>query len=138
MSKKNMSEKIDNKGKRGLKSIKLKLILVIIPLVIIATFIMLSITYKRSREIIMEYADQLVQSLTISNTHEIENWSQDIISGLNQVKNTLDNIQLSDDELMEYLKTTRIRVKVTKKEFILDFQIIDSLNHQVGFQMKIM
>lgn len=106
MSKKNMSEKIDNKGKRGLKSIKLKLILVIIPLVIVATFIMLSITYKRSREIIMEYADQLVQSLTISNTHEIENWSQDIISGLNQVKNTLDNIQLSDDELMEYLKTT--------------------------------
>lgn len=90
----------------GIKSIKLKLILVIIPLVIIATFIMLSITYKRSREIIMEYADQLVQSLTISNTHEIENWSQDIISGLNQVKNTLDNIQLSDDELMEYLKTT--------------------------------
>lgn len=98
----------ENKGNKtiGIKSIKLKLILVIIPLVIIATFIMLSITYKRSREIIMEYADQLVQSLTISNTHEIENWSQDIISGLNQVKNTLDNIQLSDDELMEYLKTT--------------------------------
>lgn len=101
-------ENKENKGNKtiGIKSIKLKLILVIIPLVIIATFIMLSITYKRSREIIMEYADQLVQSLTISNTHEIENWSQDIISGLNQVKNTLDNIQLSDDELMEYLKTT--------------------------------
>ncbi|MBS5931636.1 MAG: methyl-accepting chemotaxis protein [Clostridiales bacterium] len=103
-----MSKDKGNKGNKtiGIKSIKLKLILVIIPLVIIATFIMLSITYKRSREIIMEYADQLVQSLTISNTHEIENWSQDIISGLNQVKNTLDNIQLSDDELMEYLKTT--------------------------------
>lgn len=103
-----MSKDKGNKENKtiGIKSIKLKLILVIIPLVIIATFIMLSITYKRSREIIMEYADQLVQSLTISNTHEIENWSQDIISGLNQVKNTLDNIQLSDDELMEYLKTT--------------------------------
>lgn len=102
----NINNKSEKKNKRGLKSIKMKLILVIIPLVIIATFIMLSITYTRSREIIMEYADQLVQSLTISNTHEIENWSQDIISGLNQVKNTLDNIQLSDDELMEYLKTT--------------------------------
>lgn len=101
----NKSEK-KNKGKRGIKSIKIKLILVIIPLVIVAMVTMLNITYKKSREIIVDYADQLVQSITTSNTHEIENWSQDIISGLNQVKNTLDHFQLSDDELMEYLKTT--------------------------------
>lgn len=101
----NKSEK-KNKNKRGLKSIKMKLILVIIPLVIVAMVTMLNITYKKAREIIVDYANQLVQSLTDSNTHEIENWSQDIISGMNQVKNTLDHFQLNDDELIDYLKTT--------------------------------
>lgn len=106
MSKKSKLSERNNSKPRGIKSIKLKLIIVIIPLVIIAMVTMLNITYTKSREIIVDYAEGLIQSLTISNTHEIENWSQDIISGLNQVKNTLDNIPLNDDELMNYLKTT--------------------------------
>lgn len=88
------------------KSIKLKLILAIIPLVIVSTSILLDIVYKKSKEIIIDYAGQLVQSTTRSNAHEIENWSQDIISGLNQIKNTMDNIPLNDTELRRYLEST--------------------------------
>lgn len=91
---------------KGIRSIKVKLIFVLIPLVILAMSILLNTTYKKSKEIIVDYADQLVQSLTISNEHEIENWSQDIVSGLNQVKNTIDNINLNKNELLDYLKTT--------------------------------
>ncbi|PHV69791.1 chemotaxis protein [Sporanaerobium hydrogeniformans] len=92
--------------KKGITSIKFKLIALIIPLVILTISILLNITYKKSREMIVNYAQQLVQALTVSNEHEIETWSQDIISGLNQIKNTIDAMELKDDELLGYLKTT--------------------------------
>ena len=100
-----MKEKNEN-NKRGIKSIKIKLILIIIPIVILAMTVLISMTYNKSKEIIVEYARQLVEALTESNTHEIETWSHEIISGLNQVKNTLDHVELSEDELKTYLETT--------------------------------
>ncbi|HCL01230.1 MAG TPA: methyl-accepting chemotaxis protein [Lachnoclostridium phytofermentans] len=88
------------------RSIKTKLILTIAPLVVLAIGTLLMITYTNSRKIIMDDANQLVKSLTKSNAHEIETWSQEIISSLNQVQNTLNNVELDNNALLKYLKTT--------------------------------
>ncbi|ABX41894.1 methyl-accepting chemotaxis protein [Lachnoclostridium phytofermentans] len=88
------------------RSIKTKLILIIAPLVVIAIGTLLMITYTNSRKIIMDDANQLVKSLTKSNANEIETWSQEIISSLNQVQNTLNNVELDTNALMKYLKST--------------------------------
>ena len=112
------------------RSIKTKLILIIAPLVVLAIGTLLMITYTNSRKIIVDYANQLVQSLTKSNANELETWSQEIISSLNQVQNTLDNIELDNDALMKYLKTTMnqndsfangVYVGTDKQELIVPF-----------------
>jgi len=64
------------------------------------------ITYTTSRKIIMDDANQLVKSLTKSNANEIETWSQEIITSLNQIQNTLNNVELDNNALLKYLKTT--------------------------------
>ncbi|WP_312370382.1 methyl-accepting chemotaxis protein [Lachnoclostridium sp.] len=88
------------------RSIKTKLILIIAPLVVLAIGTLLMITYTTSRKIIMDDANQLVKSLTKSNANEIETWSQEIITSLNQIQNTLNNVELDNNALLKYLKTT--------------------------------
>lgn len=89
-----------------MKSIKMKIILTVIPVVIFAMFILVTLTYTESKRIIVNYAEQVVQSSTRSNEHEIEIWSQEILSGLNQIKNTINHMDMSDSQLLDYLKTT--------------------------------
>lgn len=96
-----------NKSKeKGMKSIKLKLIVIIVPLAIVTTTALLMLTYSKSKQIIVDYARQLVSSLTESNTHEIESWAGVITAELDQVKNTIDQVSMTEPELLSYLKTT--------------------------------
>ena len=84
---------------------KAKLILIIIPLVIVTIASLVLTMYFKSKTIIVSYANELVQSQTTSNAHEVETWSQTILSSLNQVKNTLDNVEMTDEQLMKYLES---------------------------------
>lgn len=104
--------------------------------VVIAIGTLLMITYTSSKKIIVDYANQLVESSTKSNANELETWSQEIISSLNQVQNTLNNIEFNNDTLMKYLKTTMnqnesfangVYVGTDKQELIVpfDFQMPD-------------
>ncbi len=87
-------------------SIKAKLIFIIVPLVIATIGVILAITFTHSKGIIVDYANKLVQSLTVSNANEVETWSQEILSSLNQVQNTLDSVEMDKATLMKYLNTT--------------------------------
>lgn len=109
---------------KGIKSIKVKLIIIIIPLVILATTILLMMTYSKSKKIIVGYANQLVSSLTDSNTHEIETWTNEITSELDQVKNTIEHIALTEIELLNYLKTTMNRNDSYKNGVYIGLKII--------------
>lgn len=91
---------------RGFRSIKTKLILLILPVVILVMGVLLSITYQNSKKIIVNYANDLVKSLTVSNAHEVETWSQEILSSLNQIQNTLNTVDMDNSTLMKYLSTT--------------------------------
>lgn len=99
-------EKKEVRSTKSKRSIKTKLILIIAPLVVLAIGTLLMITYTNSKKIIVDYANKLVESSTKSNANELETWSQEIISSLNQVQNTLDNVELDKDALLKYLKTT--------------------------------
>ena len=90
---------------KGFKGMKGKLLIIIIPLVIVTIASLVLTMYFKSKSIIVDYANELVQSQTISNANEVETWSQTILSSLNQVKNTLDNVEMTDQELMDYLAT---------------------------------
>ncbi|SKB56344.1 methyl-accepting chemotaxis sensory transducer with Cache sensor [Acetoanaerobium noterae] len=91
------------KDNKKLFSMKAKLIAIIIPLVIITIASLVFTMYFNTKKIIVGYANALVQSATASNSHEVETWSETILSSLNQLKNTLDNVEMTEDELMSYL-----------------------------------
>ncbi len=90
--------------KRG--SIKAKLILVILPIIIISIVTLLTITFQKSKNIIVNYGNKMVNSIANANSNQIETWSQDILSSLNGVKNTLDHVKFTADTQMNYLITT--------------------------------
>jgi len=94
----------ESKTKRG--SMKAKLIFIVIPIIIISIITLLTITFQASKNIIVDYGNQLIKSVTIANGNQIETWSQNIIATLNGVQNTLDNVEFNDDTQMSYLKTT--------------------------------
>lgn len=85
-------------------SLKTKLILVIIPITVISILILLLTVFSASRKTIEDNADQLLLADTYSNAHEIETWSQDILTMLNTIKDTIDNVDMPNGEL-SYLKT---------------------------------
>ena len=89
-----------------LSSMKSKLIMIISPIVILVIAVLLILTYSKAQQIIVEYADELVESVTASNGHEIEIWSKDILSGLDQIQNTIDVVDLDEEQFMNYLKST--------------------------------
>ena len=101
--------KNNEKKKRGFVSIKLKLVATIIPFIIIGMLIILNFTYRKAQEIIVDYGKGIVDSITVADAKEFETWSGSILSELNQIKNTIENVPLSEVELLNYLKSTMNR-----------------------------
>ncbi|WMJ89853.1 methyl-accepting chemotaxis protein [Anaerocolumna sp. MB42-C2] len=97
------------KEKGGLRSTKTKLIIVVIPISILSIVALLAITFQSSKRIILSYGDQIIKSLSGANVNSIETWSQGIISSLNEVQNTLEQVDFTDEELLKYLATTMNR-----------------------------
>lgn len=85
---------------------KAKLIMIVLPVVIAVIAILLVLTYEKSKTIIVDYANNLVGSMTESNQHEIEIWSKDILSGLNQIQNTINTLNLDQAQYEAYLMST--------------------------------
>ena len=92
--------------KKMLNSMKAKLIMIVLPVVIAVIAILLVLTYEKSKTIIVDYANNLVGSMTESNQHEIEIWSKDILSGLNQIQNTINTLNLDQAQYEAYLIST--------------------------------
>lgn len=92
--------------KSKLNSMKAKLIMIVLPVVIAVIAILLVLTYGKSKTIIVNYANDLVGAMTESNQHEIEIWSKDILSGLDQIQNTLNTLTLDQEQYEKYLIST--------------------------------
>lgn len=99
--------KTNENGKSRIRSTKAKLIFVVIPISIISIVALLTITFIASKNIILSYGNQIIKSMSNANANEIETWSQDIISSLNQVQNTLEQVDFTEDDLLKYLGSTK-------------------------------
>jgi methyl-accepting chemotaxis protein len=85
---------------------KTKLISIVIPISIVLIIALLTVTFQVSKGIILTYGNKVVESISAANANEIKTWSQDIISTLNQVKNTLEQVELDDTQTINYLAST--------------------------------
>lgn len=85
---------------------KAKLISVVIPISVLSIIVLLTITFQASKGIILNYGNEVVKSISAANANEIKTWSQDIISTLNQVKNTLEQVDLDNTQTINYLAST--------------------------------
>lgn len=86
--------------------IKAKLIFIVIPISIVSIVALLTITFQASKKILLDYGDQNIKSISNANANEIETWTQDIIASLNQVQNTLEQVDFTEEELLKYLGST--------------------------------
>lgn len=87
--------------------IKAKLIFIVIPISIVSIVALLTITFQASKKIILDYGDLNIKSISNANANEIETWTQDIIASLNQVQNTLEQVDFTGEELLKYLGSTK-------------------------------
>lgn len=101
-----MGNKIKKVKKKRLTGTKTKLITIVIPISILSIIAILFTTFQASKKIILDYGNIVVQSISEANANEIETWSTNIVSNLNSVKNTLDNVDLTKEEVIDYLATT--------------------------------
>ncbi len=100
-------KKTKEKGRSRTGSTKAKLIFGVIPIIIVSIIALLTITFQASKGIILNYGNQIIKSMSGANANEIETWSQDIISSLNEVQNTLEQVDFTDEELLKYLASTK-------------------------------
>ncbi|BCJ93327.1 methyl-accepting chemotaxis protein [Anaerocolumna cellulosilytica] len=98
------------RGKKAEKSriigTKTKLISIVIPISVVLIIALLAVTFQVSKGIILNYGNRVVKSISAANANEIKTWSQDIISTLNQVKNTVEQVELDDTQTINYLAST--------------------------------
>lgn len=103
MKRKDTKEK-SKKRSLGMKS---KLITTVIPVSIISIILLLTLAFQASKSIILNYGYQLLESISNTNANEIETWSQDILSSLDEVQNVLEQVDFTDEELLAYLGSTK-------------------------------
>ena len=116
---------------------KAKLIMIVLPVVIAVIAILLVLTYEKSKTIIVDYANNLVGSMTESNQHEIEIWSKDILSGLNQIQNTINTLNLDQAQYEAYLMSTAKKNDSYQMVYMSEWKTRNSLTHRAGNHQRI-
>lgn len=96
---KNTQRKRGNKSGTRMISIKAKLLGIILPTVIIMIISLVTISYNITRGIIEESSRDLLSSSIENQAGEIESWLEENLSAFNIIKQTIEGMNLSDEEL---------------------------------------
>lgn len=91
--------------KKGMVSIKAKLLGIIIPIVILQIVLLVLISYSRSSEIIEAYSQDLLESSVDNQAAQIEAWLQENIAAFQMVKTTIEKTRPDDAQLQSMLDT---------------------------------
>ena len=84
-------------------SIKTKLLGIIIPIMAITLALLIVISYYRSKSIITNSANELLQTSTKKQVNQIEGWLKQNLAGLEAAKTSLENVSLNDNDLQSLL-----------------------------------
>ncbi len=101
-----MGGKVKKAKKTRVTGTKTKLIAIVIPISILSIITILFTTFQASKKIILNYGNEVVESISEANANEIETWSTKIVASLNEVKNTLDYVDFTNEQIINYLATT--------------------------------
>jgi len=93
-----------NKGKLKYKfSIKAKLIGIIIPMMAIVVSLLIIISYNKSKSIITNSANELLETSSKKQVDQIDSWFNENLASLQAVKTTLENGNLSNEGVQNLL-----------------------------------
>lgn len=92
--------------KESYLSIKFKLLFIVIPTMIAAIIAMIVSSYFFTKEIIIEHGVSEIETVSYANASKIESYAKDTLNTFNTIKNTLELIDLSEEERLTYLKST--------------------------------
>ena len=76
---------------KGIVSIKVKLLGVIVPVVIVSILVLVLIAYRTSAGLIESYSENLLESSVENQASQIESWLEQNIGAFQIVKTTIEN-----------------------------------------------
>ena len=102
-----MAEKKDErKGKIQKISMKAKLILSVLPVIVVVLSVLVVFSYSISSDIIEERSAELLESSTSWQRTSIESWLDENLEGFNMVKRLIEQTSPSDEQLLAILNGT--------------------------------
>ena len=100
---------------KGIVSIKVKLLGVIVPVVIVSILVLVLIAYRTSAGLIESYSENLLESSVENQASQIESWLEQNIGAFQIVKTTIENTKPDDKELQTIIITQIIRRDFTSR-----------------------
>ena len=94
---------------KGIVSIKVKLLGVIVPVVIVSILVLVLIAYRTSAGLIESYSENLLESSVENQASQIESWLEQNIGAFQIVKTTIENTKPDDKELQTMLDWFTVR-----------------------------
>ena len=88
---------------KGIVSIKVKLLGVIVPVVIVSILVLVLIAYRTSAGLIESYSENLLESSVENQASQIEGWLEQNIGAFQIAKTTIENTKPDDKELQTML-----------------------------------
>lgn len=86
-------------------SIRLKLMLMVIPIVVASTLITNSIMFNRSYDIIYDQQYELLISKNKLKVDNVRRFTTEVISKLDTIRSTINHVKFTDEELVNYLNS---------------------------------
>ena len=91
------------KQQKGMVSIKVKLLGIILPVVIAIMVLLVGILYFISNDIIKEYSESLLRSSIENQVNQIEAWLNENLSAFGIAKQTMEQTNFQKEQLQDIL-----------------------------------
>ena len=91
------------KGQKKTTSIKTKLLGTLLPVVIVIGIVLVGMSYFVSKQIITEYATDLLNSSIENQANEIESWLGENLAAFQMAKETIEGLDADDAQLQDIL-----------------------------------
>ncbi len=88
-----------------MKSLKLKMLLVLLPIILFALAVISGIGYFFARQVILKNVDEILLETAHSSANKIEGWLNVQLQIVNSNKTTLEKVSLSSSDEISYLST---------------------------------
>ena len=86
-----------------MKSLKLKMLLVLLPIIILALAIISGISYFFAMKVIQKNTDEILSVTAQSSANKIEGWLNEQLQVIDSSKTTLEHVSLSSEDELSYL-----------------------------------